>query len=380
MIIAKLLLHAGLGLFGAIAGCSVVNITSIPPQAMSENSPTSAPELVIDGLEHPWGMAWLPDQSLLITERPGRLRLVRQGKLEPRPIAGLPPILVLGQGGLLDIALHPQFEQNRWLYFTYTHGTPQANRTRVARAKFDGKTLTNLEVIFEVPQTKEGGQHFGSRLLWLPDQTLLVSIGDGGNPPVRLANDLIRKQAQNRRSALGKIIRLKDDGTVPANNPLVKDPQALPQIWSYGHRNIQGLAYDSVGKRVWATEHGSRGGDELNLIEPGQNYGWPLVTHSEEYFGGQISNLRSAPGKQDPKLVWQRAIAPSGLAVVNGVIYGGGLVSGDIHRLEPNQAGQIIKQSRIRIGQRVRDVKFHQNALYVLTDSAQGQLLRLSLK
>ncbi|MDX1977384.1 MAG: PQQ-dependent sugar dehydrogenase [Pseudanabaenaceae cyanobacterium bins.68] len=376
MIITKVLLLA------AIAGCSLATLPSLspPPQPVSQNLAEAEPEVVLDRLEHPWGMAWLPDQSLLITERPGRLRLVRQGKLEPQPIPGLPPILALGQGGLLDIALHPQFSQNRWLYFTYAHGTPDANRTRVARAKFDGKRLQNLEVIFESPQTKSGGQHFGSRLLWLPDQTLLVSIGDGGNPPLKLGSDLIRTQAQNRRSALGKIVRLQDDGRVPPNNPWRQDVQSLPQLWSYGHRNIQGLAYDAQRKQVWSTEHGSRGGDELNLIKPGQNYGWPLVTHSEEYFGGQISNLRSAPGKQDPKLVWQQAIAPSGLAVVNGVIYAGGLVSRDIRRLELDPQGKIIRQTSIPIGQRVRDLKFHQGYLYVLTDSAQGQLLRLPLQ
>ena len=250
---------------------------------------------VLEGLEHPWSMAWLPDGSMLITERPGRLRIVRDGKLDPTPIAGVPQVLAVGQGGLLDISLHPDFAQNRLVYLTYAHGTENANRTRVARASFDGRSLKNLQVIFEVSQTKSGTQHFGSRLLWLPDRTLLVALGDGGNPPVELEGDLIRKQAQNLRSRLGKIVRLNADGSVPRDNPLTPNTQADPAIWSYGHRNIQGLALDSATSQIWASEHGARGGDELNLIQAGKNYGWPVVTFSREYFGPEITGERSRP-------------------------------------------------------------------------------------
>jgi aldose sugar dehydrogenase len=362
-------------------------LAAAKPAGTGENFRSS---VVVAGLEHPWGMAWLPVGELigelLITERPGRLRLVREGQLEPTPIAGVPPVLAISQGGLMDVALHPQFASNRWIYLTYAHGTREANRTRVARARLVGNALTDLRVIFEVSQPKTGGQHFGSRLLWLPDGTLLVAIGDGGNPPLQVDGQLSRLQAQNRRSHLGKIIRIRDDGSIPANNPWRNDPNADPAVWSYGHRNIQGLAFDTVNQRVWATEHGSRGGDELNLATVGKNYGWPVVTHSQEYGGGEISSARSRPGMVDPVLVWTPAIAPSGLALYrgdrvpawNGNLFAGGLVSQDVRRLVLNANGQVQRQQTIAIGQRVRDVRQGPDGwLYVLTDAPNGQLLRL---
>jgi glucose/arabinose dehydrogenase len=331
-------------------------------------------------------MAWLPDGTMLVTEKAGRLRLVRNGVLEPTPITGVPGVMSSGQGGLMDVSLHPKFAENRFIYLTYSHGTDSANRTRLARATFDGKTLQNLRVIFEVSQVKSGGQHFGSRILWLPDGTMLVAIGDGGNPPVQLDGDLIRKQAQNLRSRLGKIVRLNDDGSVPRNNPMATNAKSDPTVWSYGHRNIQGLAFDPATKRVWATEHGARGGDELNLAEAGKNYGWPLATHSQEYFGGEISSERSRPGMVDPKVVWTPATAPSGLAFYNGDrfprwqgnLFAGGLVSQDVRRIDLDAAGTVRGQEVIRIGQRVRDVRQGPDGLlYILTDESDGRLIRL---
>jgi aldose sugar dehydrogenase len=342
---------------------------------------------VLEGLERPWGVAWLPNGAMLITERPGRLRVVRNGKLNPTPIVGVPKVLAVSQAGLMDVSVHPQFAKNRLIYLTYSHGTEQENRTRVARAVFDGKALRDLRVIFEVSQVKTSGQHFGSRIIWLPDRTMLVSIGDGGNPPVQLNGDLIRKQAQNLRSHLGKIVRLNDDGTIPRNNPFVKSANATPAIWSYGHRNIQGLAFDAANNRVWATEHGSQGGDELNLAQAGKNYGWPTVSYSREYSTGQpITQSQSAPGLEDPKVVWTPAIAPSGLAFYSGNrfpqwkgdLFAGGLVSQDIRRVDLDAAGQVVGQQSIRIGQRVRDVRQGPDGfLYVLTDEEAGKLLRL---
>lgn len=341
---------------------------------------------VIEGLDHPWGMAWLPDGAILITERSGQLRIARDGVLDPTPIAGVPEVFAVKQGGLMDVSLHPRFSENSWVYLTYSHGTRQANHTRVARAKFDGSALSDVEVIFQVSQLKSGGQHFGSRILWLPDDTLLIAIGDGGNPPVQLDGDLIRKQAQNRRSHLGKIIRLNDDGTIPNDNPFVESPDADPAIWSYGHRNIQGLTFDSQSRRIWSTEHGARGGDELNLLEAGENYGWPLVTHSREYSGGIISNQQSRPGMVDPKLVWTPAIAPSGLVIYDsdrvpqwqGDLFAGGLVSRDVRHIELDESGNVVNETSIDIGQRVRDVRQSPDGLlYILTDEANGQLIRI---
>lgn len=341
---------------------------------------------VVEGLERPWGMAWLPDGTMLITEKAGRLRLLRNGVLEPTPIAGVPEVMSAGQGGLLDVSLHPRFAENRLVYLTYAHGTPDANRTRLARARFDGKALQDLRVIFEVSQTKPDTQHFGSRILWLTDGTMLVAFGDGGNPPVRLEGDLIRKQAQNLRSRLGKIVRLNDDGSIPRDNPLVANANADPAIWSYGHRNTQALAFDPGTQRVWQTEHGARGGDELNLVEAGKNYGWPIVTHSQEYAGGEISQERSRPGMVDPKVFWTPAIAPSGLAFYTGDrfpawkgnLFAGGLVSQDVRRIELDAAGTVLKQEAIGIGQRVRDVRQGPDGLlYILTDESNGKLIRL---
>jgi glucose/arabinose dehydrogenase len=344
---------------------------------------------LIQGLEHPWSMAWLPDGTLLITERPGRLRIVRKGVLDPTPVAGVPTVLAQGQGGLMEIALHPRFATNRTVYFTYAHGTSEANQTRLARAIFDGKALQNVQVIFEASPLKPGNQHFGSRIVWLPDETLLLAIGDGGNPPLILEGDLPRKQAQKLRSHLGKIVRLKADGTIPTDNPFVDNPQADPAVWSYGHRNIQGLAFNPLNQQVWATEHGSRGGDELNRVEAGKNYGWPVVTYSREYFGPEISSERSRPGMVDPKLYWTPSIAPSGLMIYTGDrfpgwkgdLLAGGLVSQDIRHIKYSAAGTVTTQQMIEIGQRVRDVRQGPDGLlYVLTDETNGALIQLAPK
>ena len=342
---------------------------------------------LIEDLEHPWSMAWLPSGDLLITERPGRLRLVRDGRLVDEPIEGIPQVFASGQGGLLDVSVHPRFDETRKVFFTYAHGTSQANRTRVASARLNGNRLENWQVIFEVGVEKSGTQHFGSRLLWLPDGTLLVSIGDGGNPPVRLGGDWIRNQAQKRNSHLGKMLRLNEDGSIPTDNPFLNDSAAEPAIWSYGHRNIQGLAFDPVRNLIWASEHGALGGDELNRLEAGKNYGWPAVTFSREYTdGSKISPDTSKPGLVDPELVWMNAIAPSGLVVYNGKqfpdwqgdLLAGGLRSGDIRHIELDRSGNVVGQNAIRIGQRVRDVRLGPDGmLYVLTDQSNGSLIRL---
>ncbi|NJN73203.1 MAG: PQQ-dependent sugar dehydrogenase [Limnothrix sp. RL_2_0] len=385
-----------------IAGCTS-NANSISSEASALISPEAASlkvdevELkpIVTGLEHPWGMAWLPHGDILITERPGRLRIVRDGKLDPQAIAGVSEVsdvtaqqlFASRQGGLLDVAVHPRFEENNFVYFTYAHGTQEENRTRVARAKFDGNTLSEWEVIFQVAQTKQGGQHFGSRLTWLPDETLLISTGDGGNPPLKIDGDFSRKQAQNRASHLGKVIRINDDGSVPDDNPFVGETDAAPEVWSYGHRNIQGMIFDPINQKVWATEHGSRGGDELNIVQSGENYGWPEVSFSAEYGTGRpVAPITSRDDVTDPKLVWTPSIAPSGLAIYTGDrhpewqghLFAGGLVERSIRRIKVDAMGNVISESRIPIGQRVRDVRQSPSGdLYVLTDEDSGQLLQL---
>ena len=379
-------------------GCSVMEeSTSASSADSSSNSPVLSDRnvatannfkttTVTEGLERPWGMAWLPDGSILITERPGRLRIVRNGELDLEPIAGVPEVFAVNHGGLLDISLHPNFAENQLVYFTYSDGTNQANHTKVARATFDGTSLQNWEDIFEVNPLKPEGQHFGSRIVWLPDNTMLVGLGDGGNPPIQLNGDLIRNQAQNLSSHLGTVVRLNDDGSIPQDNPFVNSAEADPAIWSYGHRNIQGMTIDPATNRVWSHEHGSRGGDELNIIEAEQNYGWPEVSYSDEYTGGKVAEVSSRPDVPEPELIWTPSIAPSGLAFYSsdrfsqwqGDLFAGGLVSRDVRRIDLDGEGNILGEESISIGQRVRDVRQGSDGmLYVLTDEQNGALIRV---
>lgn len=369
-----------------VAGCGLYGLPSRSNAPLVTQATDTRYRVVpvLSGLNHPWSMAWLPNGEMLITERPGRLRRVQGSILQPAPVAGVPEVLALGQGGLLDISLHPRFSEIPWVYLTYAQGTGEANRTVVARATWDGQRLTDGRELLRVSQTKSGTQHFGSRLAWLPDETLLISIGDGGNPPTELAGQLIRLQAQNLRSHLGKVLRINADGTVPQDNPL--GAKASPEIWSWGHRNIQGLTVDTQTGQVWATEHGSRGGDEVNRLQAGRNYGWPLATHSREYSGGEISPHRSLAGMVDPVWVWPETVAPSGLAVYRGdkfpqwqgQLLAGGLISRLVHRFQVDDQGQVTEVGRINIGERVRDVRVGSDGLiYVLTDAPNGQLLRI---
>jgi glucose/arabinose dehydrogenase len=349
-------------------------------------------ETVVSGLVHPWGLAWLPDGNILVTERPGRLRLVKigpkgSGRLDPEAVEGVAPVYAGGQGGLLDIDLHPDFDSTRLVFLSYSHGHRSANRTRVARAVYDGDRLRNWEVIFETSVAKPGTQHFGSRLCWLPDRTLLVSVGDGGNPPVSLAGRFIREHAQNPANQLGSIVRIKPDGSIPGDNPFVDSEGFSPDIFSYGHRNIQGLAYDPVHRIIWATEHGALGGDELNRPRKGANYGWPAVTYSREYFdGSKISPDVSREGMIDPVVVWLTAIAPSGLTVYNGDrvprwrgdLFAGALIKQSVRHISVDPDGRVTGQEELRIGARVREVSQGPDGLlYVLTDEQDGRLIRI---
>jgi len=363
------------------------------------------PQTMVSDLEAPWGMAFLPNGDLLVTELLGKLRYVKAGaswNLEAEEIAGVPAVTAAGQGGLMDVTLHPNFASNKLIYLSISVGDEAANNTRIVRAKLEGRALTEVLTIFEATPAKPRFQHFGSRFAWLPDQTLLFSIGDGGNPPNSLDGSFIRNQAQNLGSHLGKIIRINDDGSVPKDNPFVSTPSARPEIYSYGHRNSQGLVRDPVSGRIYATEHGSQGGDELNLIQSGQNYGWPKVTYGVEYGAARtpITPNQSAPGLVDPLAVWSPAIAPSGLAVVrssryrgwDGDVLAGGLRldqgRGALIRADLDKAGKVVGQERIDMGDvRVRDVRQGPDGyVYVLTtamrnfrDKGQrnGQLVRL---
>lgn len=350
-------------------------------------------EVVAAGLDAPWSFAFLPDGGLLVTERFGTLvRVTDDG--ERSLISGVPEVFASGQGGLLDVSLHPDFLSNRFVYLSYAHGNSEGNRLRVARAQLTDNRLENIEVIFEVQETKSGNQHFGSRFAWLPDGTLLFSVGDGGNPPTEYNGELIREQAQNLSAHLGKIIRINDDGTIPSDNPFVGRPDVNPEIYSFGHRNVQGLAYDPLEERILASEHGSKGGDELNGIRPGANYGWPLTSFSTEYdaFSTEITPNETLPGVVNPLVVWTPTVAPSEVVVNTGERYD---VSADVFMaamlLRSNStiaayafrpAGAILQMSReengllennalIDIGDvRVRSIEQGPDGyLYALTDT-----------
>lgn len=373
------------------AGCAWITRTPSGPVTPSGSAPRAEgwrAVTVTTGLEHPWALAWLPSGEALITERPGRLRLLREGRLLSAPITGLGPIVAEGHAGLMDVSPHPRFAENRLVYLTYAAGTREANHTRLARARLsdDGTALENFTDLHAVTPLKPRFQHFGSRLLWLPDGTLLLALGDGGNPPTRVGDQLAREQAQLLHSQLGKILRLRDDGTPPTDNPFLGRADADPFVWSYGHRNIQGLARDPASGRLWATEHGSRGGDELNLLAPGANHGWPRATYSIEYTFGTISPHRTLPGMVDPLVVWTPAQAPSGLAFYTGAafpawrgdLFSGGLKSEEVRRLDLDAEGRVRGQESLPIGARVRDVRQGPDGfLYVLTDEPAGRLLRL---
>lgn len=361
--------------------------------ALAQLTPSDAPPAVkgwravtvAEGLNQPWGMAWLPNGKLLVTSKKGTLHMLNGSRFENIPLEGMPEVFTGGQGGLLDIALHPADKTNPRVYMTLSTGTSEANRTTLVQGIFDGKRVHSIKKIFQVQPDKSGGQHFGSRLLWLPDGTLLMSIGDGGNPPQRIGSMLAREQAQNLASHQGSILRLTDQGKPAAGNPLAAKPGALPEIWSYGHRNIQAMARDSAG-RMWATEHGPRGGDELNLIEGGSNYGWPLQSYGADYRTGEAVGVKGVPGMTGPKVAWVPSPAPSGLAYYTGKhfpqwrgsLFSGGLAALDVRRVVLDKDGNVTGQERLEVGKRVRDVKQGPDGyLYLLTDAADGQLLRI---
>lgn len=342
-------------------------------------------EVLADGLVHPWSIAWLPDGRALITERAGRLRLYADGRLLPEPVQGLPQVAALGQGGLLDVAPHPDFDQNAWVYFSYSSGSEERNRTQVGRGRLRGGRIEDFQVLYRNPDAKSGGQHFGSRLLWLPDGSLLVSIGDGGNPPISFDGAPIRNQAQNLATAFGKVLRLDADGRAHAGNPFAERPGARAEVFSFGHRNIQGLALNPQDNRVWASEHGARGGDELNQLRRGGNYGWPEVTYSREYWGPRISDTERRGDVIDPMIVWTPSIAPSGLAFYTGTefpqwrgdLFAGALKFREVRRIDLED-GRPVGEEKLSIGQRVRDLRQGPGGgLYLLTDEDPGQLLRI---
>lgn len=338
-------------------------------------------ETIAEGLDHPWSLAFLPDGGMLVTERNGGLRLVQDGKLVAEPITGVPEAFKEGQGGYHDIVLDPAYASNQTVYLSFAEGTGDANHTAVVRATFDGKALNGVTHIFKNTPDKDTGAHFGGRLLFLPDGTLLIGTGDGFE---------YREEAQNKSNGFGKIMRIMSDGKIPSDNPFANEEGAMPALYTLGNRNQQGLALDSKTGKVWQTEHGALSGDEVNLIEPGANYGWPIATYSVDYSGAVISPYTEKDGMKAPVAVWHpERFAPSGLAVYRGTLFAdwdGDLLAGSlaeqcIDRLNLDDAGAVTGHERIVLTERVRDVRVGPDgAVWVLTDEDNGKILRITPK
>ena len=340
-----------------------------------------AVETFARGLDRPWSLAFLPEGRLLVTEKPGRMRIVsRDGQLSP-PLQGVPKVFAVSQGGLLDVVLDRQFAQNGTIYFCYAEPDEGGGRTSMARARLVAEAqprLDEVQVIFRQQGPLSRGNHWGCRIVQMPDGNLFLTTGD---------HFTHRDEAQNLRNHLGKIIRIRPDGSAPPDNPFVNRPGALPEIWSYGHRNSQGAAINPASGKFWMHEHGPRGGDEVNIPEAGKNYGWPVITYGVDYSGAKIGVGTHKEGMEQPVHYWDPSIAPSGMAFYTGELFPGwkgnlfvGALAGQLLvRLELD-GDKVVKEERLLRGlsERIRDVRSGPDgALWLLTDNPNGRILRV---
>jgi glucose/arabinose dehydrogenase len=387
----------------AVAACSRGSaadpVNSEPPNAKGQTpafaGQTRAPEAksvvayqvtaVAEGLEHPWAMAFLPDGRMLITERPGRLRVLGADGRLSGPVAGLPKVDARDQGGLLGLAVDPGFATNGLVYFSYAEPAGGGrNHTAAARGKLssDGTRLSDLQVIFRQTPSLASTKHFGSRLVFARDGTLFITMGERSE----LAG---RRQAQRMDGTLGKVVRIMPDGAIPKDNPFVGKAGARPQIWSIGHRNIQAAALNPATGELWEVEHGARGGDEVNVVRAGKDYGWPTIAYGIEYAGGPIgAGITAEPGMEQPVYYWDPVIAPSGMAFYQGDLFPawkgslfvGGLKAQSLVRLTLD-GERVTGEERLlgELGERIRDVvEAPDGALYVATDADRGRILKIT--
>jgi glucose/arabinose dehydrogenase len=337
-------------------------------------------DTVAEGLNYPWGLTELPDGTLLITERPGNLKhIAADGKVTQ--ISNVPAVFFAesGQSGLFDVLPDPDFTNNGILYLAYAEGNRQSNATTVARARLNGERLEDVSVIFAAEPRKRLPQHFGGKLLFLPDGTLLLSTGDGFD---------YRELAQDPGTLLGKTARFHTDGSIPEDNPFADGALGHPAVWTYGHRNPQGLAVDSRTGTVYLHEHGPQGGDEVNVLEPGENYGWPAITYGLDYSGAYVSPFTEHPGMTQPIKYWVPSIAPSGFAVYRGGMFPeldgdllvGALVDREVRRLSVAANGTLEEEALFsEIGSRIRDVRVAADgSIYLVTDGNEGRIFRVS--
>lgn len=365
-------------LFPVLAAAAAAGACQDAPQVAPSGETKVEVTTVARGLEHPWSLAFLPDGRMLVTERPGRLRYVtREGALS-EPVAGVPAVHAEGQGGLLDVVLDPGFAGNATIYLSYAEPAADGtNGTAVARARLEGDSLAGLEVIFRQQPKFKSNHHFGSRLVFGRDGNLFVTTGERNSQ---------RDKSQDLGTHIGKVVRITPDGSVPAGNPFVGKGGALPENWSYGHRNLQGAVLHPETGELWTHEHGPRGGDEINIARAGRNYGWPVITYGREYSGPAIGEGTAKAGMEQPAHYWVPSIAPSGMAFHDGKgfpawkgqLFVGALAAAQLVRLVVEPAGKILDEERIGVGKRVRDVREGPDgALYLLTDEDAGEILRV---
>lgn len=335
--------------------------------------------MLVDGLDSPWALAFLPNGDMLVSELTGALRIIRNGKLVSEPVANVPDSTYGGQGGLMDIALHPDFETNQLLYLSLSVGTAQASALRVVRARFTDSALEDVSTVFEAAPKKNGLVHYGARMTFLDDKSLIIGVGDGFD---------LREQAQNKANHFGTMVRVTDSGKVPSDNPFIADEAAQPEIYSIGHRNPQSIVQDPQSGLIYATEHGPRGGDELNLIEAGKNYGWPIATFGIDYSGARISPYTQYEGMTQPLVQWTPSIAPAGMTLYRGTqfadwqgdIFVTSLVFNYAVRVDMENGQAVGQEIMFReIGDRLRDIRSGPDgALYILSEGENGKLWRAS--
>ena len=357
----------------------LMSLPMLLPLAGTVQAQSLRPVVIAKGLQHPWGLAFLPDGRMLVTERPGRLRIVSPQGAVGEPVQGVPAVDARGQGGLLDVAIDPKFAQTPWVYLSYAEAGDGGNGTAVARGRLQGNRLVDVAVIFRQRPKHDGTAHFGSRLVFDRSGRLFVTMGD------RFSR---RDEAQSLSSHIGKVVRIEPDGGIPADNPFVGRQSALPEIWSYGHRNVQGAALHPQTGELWTHEHGPQGGDEVNVAEAGKNYGWPVITYGREYGTGfKIGEGTEKAGMEQPLVYWVPSIAPSGMAFLTsdrypgwqGNLFVGTLRAQVLVRMELD-GRRIVRQERLlsTLSERIRDVRQGPDGwLYVLTDNEDGKVLRL---
>lgn len=332
-------------------------------------------EILAEGLENPWGMAFLPDGRILIAERPGRLRIYADGQLLEEPVSGLPPVWANGQGGLLEVVLHPDYESNGWIYLGYARKGRQGGNTAISRMRLEGNQLVDEELLFHGEPHTSAGHHFGTRILFDANNYMYFTIGDRG----------VMDNAQTLANHNGKMLRLHDDGRIPDDNPFLGQPNAMPEIWNYGHRNIQGMDWHPVTGELWTHEHGPRGGDEINIEKPGENYGWPEASFGINYNGTTITEHTSLPGMTDPIHYWVPSIAPCGMCFVTSDKYPewknnllvGALAGQQIQRLVLDGNKVVHTEKLLQDMARFRDIRQGPDGyIYVLTEGP-GQFFRI---